>query len=106
MTDIVAFFGIAVRAADRNGNPIFVNGQQLLIPEAFGLQSQINAAHYQSTFKDSGLSWFSLHYAQGASGDPQRQGGYSGGFDPRFTDAGNYACLSTGSERRHFRRGE
>ncbi len=36
-------------------------------------------------------SWFSRHYAQGSSGDPQRQAGYSGGFDPRYTEGGNYA---------------
>ena len=27
----------------------------------------------------------------GVHHDPQRQAGYSGGFDPRYTDAGNYA---------------
>ena len=90
MTDVLKFFGKAKRATDANGNPIVVNGQVLQIPENFDLQSQIDAAH-QSTKKAKGGAerWLESHFPHGATGDPQRQEGYFGGFDPRFTDAGN-----------------
>ncbi len=67
-----------------------VNGRPLLIPENFDLQNEINAAHYSATQPKGPQSWFEAHYSQGSAGDPQRQAGYSGGFDPRYTDAGNY----------------
>lgn len=34
--------------------------------------------------------WFFDHFQPGGRGDPQRQTGWSGGFDARFRDAGNY----------------
>jgi len=89
MADPLRFFGKAVRATDAKGNPIIVNGQFLQIPENFSLQSQIDAAHQMT--KGNGERWLEGHFPQGATGDPQRQEGYFGGFDPRFTDAGNYA---------------
>ena len=62
----------------------------LLVPENFDLQNEMNAARYAATQAYGLQSWFAHHYAHGSSGDPQRQAGYSGGFDPRYTDAGNY----------------
>jgi hypothetical protein len=67
------------------------NGRPLLVPENFDLQNEMNAARYAATQVHGLSSWFPSHYAHGSSGDPQRQAGYWGGFDPRYTDAGNYA---------------
>ena len=86
MADTIRYFGDPVPATYPNGEPIVVNGRQLLIPQNFSLQNEINAAHYKSPWL-----WFRTHYALGSSGDPQRQAGHSEGFDPRYTDAGNYA---------------
>jgi hypothetical protein len=91
MADTITYFGNPVRATYPNGDPIIVNGRPLLIPSNFNLQNEINAAYYAATgFHLPVGSWFGLHYAPGSSGDPQRQAGYSGGFDARYTDAGNY----------------
>src|SRR5262249_30227919 len=81
------YFGNPKRATYPDGKPVIVNGRPLLIPENFDLQNEINAAHYAAS---SFLPWIYAHYALGSRGDPQRQAGYSGGFDPRYTDAGNY----------------
>ena len=86
MAHTIRYFGDPVPATYPNGEPIVVNGRQLLIPQNFSLQNEINAAHYKSPWL-----WFRTHYALGSSGDPQRQAGHSEGFDPRYTDAGNYA---------------
>jgi hypothetical protein len=92
MADTIRYFGNPVRATYPNGDPIVVNGRPLLIPENFDLQSQINAAHFKAGEGPGSLAiWLRTHYALGSSGDPQRQAGHSGGFDPRYTDAGNYA---------------
>ena len=93
MPDTIGYFGNPVPATYPNGDPIIVNGRRLLIPENFSLQNEINAAHAAASrpwWTLSLLPW-AAHYALGASGDPQRQAGYSGGFDPTYTDAGNYA---------------
>jgi hypothetical protein len=92
MADTITYFGNPVRATYPNGDPVVVNGRPLLIPENFDLQREINAAHHAAAGSFLQL-WFHLHqhYALGSSGDPQRQAGHSGGFDPRYTDAGNYA---------------
>ncbi len=90
MADTITYFGDPVGATYPDGKPIIVNGRPLLIPENFNLQSEINAAHYAATRTLGPSGWFGRHYAQGSSGDPQRQAGHSGGFDPRYTDAGNY----------------
>jgi hypothetical protein len=91
MADSITYFGDPVHATYPDGKPIVVNGRPLLIPENFDLQNEMNAARYAATQVYGPFSWFQNHYAQGSSGDPQRQAGYSGGFDPRYTDAGNYA---------------
>ncbi|WP_426425322.1 hypothetical protein [Bradyrhizobium genosp. A] len=92
MADTITFFGNAVLATYPDGTPIIVNGRPLLVPQQnYSLQQQIDAAHYQATIGASAVSaWFVRHFPPGGSGDPQRQAGVSGGFDPRFTDAGNY----------------
>jgi hypothetical protein len=91
MPDSITYFGDPIRATYPNGDLIIVNGRPLLIPPNFNLQNEINAAHYASTRSPLPLtSWFDAHCALGSHGDPQRQAGYSGGFDPRYTDAGNY----------------
>lgn len=90
MADTITYFGNPIYATDRNGQPIVVNGRPLLIPENFGLQNEINAAHYAATQSDGPEDWFKAHYSYGSAGDPQRQAGYSGGFDPRYTDGANY----------------
>jgi hypothetical protein len=90
MSDTITYFGNPVRATYPNGDPIIMNGRFLLIPENFSLQNEINAAHYAAS-RYMWYPWSRVHYALGSSGDPQRQAGYSGGFDPRYTDAGNYA---------------
>jgi hypothetical protein len=91
MADTTSYFGNAVPATYPNGSPIIVNGRPLLIPETYSLQQQIDAAHFQRTIGlDSVVNWFFQHFPPGGSGDPQRQAGWSGGFDARFTDAGNY----------------
>lgn len=90
MADTITYFGDPVHATDRNGKPIVVNGRPLLVPENFDLQSEINAAHYAATRPEGPASWIEAHYAHGSAGDPQRRAGYSGGFDPRYIDAGNY----------------
>jgi len=91
MTDSTTYFGDPIRATYPNGDLIIVNGRPLLIPPNFNLQNEINAAHYAATQLPSSLTlWFKAHYALGSHGDPQRQAGYSGGFDSRYTDAGNY----------------
>jgi hypothetical protein len=90
MADTITYFGNPIRATYPNGDPIIVNGRFLLVPENFNLQNEINAAHYAAS-RHLWYPWSRLHYALGSSGDPQRQAGYSGGFDPRYTDAGNYA---------------
>jgi hypothetical protein len=95
MTDTTTYFGNAVPATYPDGSPIIVNGRPLLIPEKnYSLQQQIDAARYQAS---RGLAagfltreWFLQHFPAGSSGDPQRQAGWSGGFDARYTDAGNY----------------
>jgi hypothetical protein len=95
MADTTTYFGNAVRATYPDGSLIIVNGRPLLIPEKnYSLQQQIDAARYQAS---RGLAagaltkeWFLQHFPAGGSGDPQRQAGWSGGFDARFTDAGNY----------------
>jgi hypothetical protein len=90
MADTITYFGDPVGATYPDGKPVIVNGRALLIPENFDLQNEINAARYAATRVLGSLPWFLKHYAQGSSGDPQRQAGYSGGLDPRYTDAGNY----------------
>ena len=90
MADNITYFGDPKRATFPNGQPIVVNGRPLLIPENFDLQNEINAAHYASTRPEGPDSWIKAHYSHGSAGDPQRQAGYSGGFDPRYTDGGNY----------------
>ena len=90
MSDTITYFGSPKRATYRDGKPIVVNGRPLLIPENFDLQDEINAAHYATTRPEGPGNWFEAHYSHGSSGDPQRQAGYSGGFDPRYTDGGNY----------------
>ena len=91
MADTTTYFGDPVRATFPDGKPVIVNGRPLLIPENFDLQNEMNAARYAATQVHGPFSWFQDHYAHGSSGDPQRQAGYWGGFDPRYTDAGNYA---------------
>jgi len=92
MADSITYFGDPIRATYPNGDLIIVNGRPLLIPPSFNLQNQINAAHSKAgEGNDALLFWLLWHYALGSSGDPQRQAGHSGGFDPRYTDAGNYA---------------
>jgi hypothetical protein len=90
MVDSITYFGNPISATYPNGDSIIVNGRRLLIPENFSLQNEVNAANFAAS---EGVlePWFVAHYAFGSSGDPQRQAGYSGGFDPRYTDAGNYA---------------
>jgi len=91
MADSITYFGDPIRATYPNGDLIIVNGRPLLIPPNFNLQNEINAAHYAATRLPPSLTWwFDAHYALGSHGDPQRQAGYSGGFDSRYTDAGNY----------------
>ena len=90
MADNVTYFGDPVGATYPDGTPIVVNGRPLLVPENFDLQNEVNAAHYAATRTLGPTEWFVRHYAQGSSGDPQRQAGHSGGFDPRYTDGGNY----------------
>ncbi len=91
MADTTTYFGNAVPATYPDGGPIIVNGRPLLLPQNFDLRTQINAARFQSTQNLGSLAgWFYEHYAPGSSGDPQRQAGYSGGFDPTYTDGGNY----------------
>src|SRR6266550_4289440 len=91
MTDTTTYFGNAVPATYPDGSPIIVNGRTLLIPETYSLQQQIDAAHFQKSIgPESAERWFFQHFPPGGSGDPQRQAGWSGGFDARFTDAGNY----------------
>lgn len=91
MADATTYFGSAVPAIYPNGNPIIVNGRPLLIPENFSLQKQVDAARFRAANGPmSVLDWFLEHFPPGSSGDPQRQPGWSGGFDARFTDAGNY----------------
>jgi hypothetical protein len=91
MADNTTYFGDPVHATYPDGRPIVVNGRPLLIPENFDLQNEINASNYAATRSlEPTIWWFAKHYAQGSSGDPQRQAGYSGGFDPRYTDGGNY----------------
>jgi len=92
MTDSITYFGDPVRATCANGDLIIVNGRPLLIPPNFKLQNEINAALFKAGKGVGALSdWLLGHYALGSSGDPQRQAGHWGGFDPRYTDAGNYA---------------
>ena len=57
MTDNITYFGDPVRATDRNGKPIMVNGRPLLIPENFDLQNEINAAHYAATRPEGPGKW-------------------------------------------------
>jgi hypothetical protein len=94
MADTIRYFGDPVPATYPNGEPIIVNGRRLLIPQNFDLQTQINAAsNFKSPQRLDSLwrwLWFLDHFPPGSSGDPQRRAGYSGGFDPRYTDAGNY----------------
>jgi hypothetical protein len=91
MADTTRYFGSAVPATYPDGSPIIVNGRPLLIPETYSLQQQIDAAHFRRSIgPESVEKWFSQHFPPGGSGDPQRQAGWSGGFDARFTDAGNY----------------
>jgi hypothetical protein len=90
MADTITYFGEPTRAIFPNGQSIVVNGRPLLIPENFDLQNEINAAHYAATRPEGPSSWIEAHYSHGSAGDPQRQAGNSGGFDPRYTDAGNY----------------
>src|SRR5579864_3268583 len=94
MADTTTYFGKAVPATYPDGTPIIVNGRPLLLPENYSLQQQIDAAHFQATrgpiAEPFVWAWFSNHFPPGGSGDPQRQAGWSGGFDARFTDAGNY----------------
>jgi hypothetical protein len=49
MADTITYFGDPIRATYPNGGPIIVNGQPLLIPPNFNLQTEINAAHYAAT---------------------------------------------------------
>jgi hypothetical protein len=91
MADTITYFGEPKRATYPDNTSVIVNGRPLLIPENFDLQNEINAAHYAANSPDGASSWFKTHFARGSSGDPQRQAGRSGGFDPRYTDAGNYA---------------
>jgi hypothetical protein len=91
MADTITYFGNPRRATFADGKPIVVNGRPLLIPENFDLQNEMNGARYAAAQLRGLASWFPQHYAHGSSGDPQRQAGYWGGFDPRYTDAGNYA---------------
>jgi hypothetical protein len=91
MPDSITYFGDPIRATYPNGDLIIVNGRPLLIPPNFNLQNEINAAHYAATrLYPLRTLWFGAHYALGSHGDPQRQAGYSGDFDSRYTDAGNY----------------
>jgi hypothetical protein len=90
MADTITYFGDPKRATYPDGKPVIVNGRPLLIPEKFDLQNEINAARYAPTMWLGPERWFLAHYAHGSAGDPQRQAGYSGGFDPRYTDGGNY----------------
>jgi len=91
MADTIKYFGNPVPATYPNGDTIIVNSRPLLIPQNFDLQTQINAARFRSTQgKGSLLGWFLEYYPPGSSADPQRQAGYSGGFDPRYTDVANY----------------
>jgi len=89
MADTITYFGKAMPATYPDGSPIIVNGRPLLIPEKL---RSADADQCGSLQQSGGLpaSWFLRHYLPSSSGDPQRQAGYSGGFDPRFTDAGNY----------------
>jgi hypothetical protein len=90
MADTTTYFGNAVPANYPDGRPIIVNGRPLLIPERnYSLQQQIDAAHFAAS-KGLAREWFLNHFPAGGSGDPQRQAGSSGGFDARYTDAGNY----------------
>ena len=92
MANTIKYFGNPIPATYPNGDPIIVNGQPLLIPENFDLQNEINAAHSKAAEGKVSLAlWFGRHYLLGSSGDPQRQAGHSGGFDPRYIDSGNYA---------------
>jgi hypothetical protein len=87
MADTITYFGNPVRATFPNGDLIIVNGRPLLIPPNFNLQNEVHAARYAAKWPSPFLEWwFDTHYAPGSSGDPQRQAGYSGGFDPRFTE--------------------
>ena len=90
MADTITYFGDPKRATYPDRKPIVVNGRPLLIPENFDLQNEVNAARYAAKSLPVPFLWFLAHYAHGSAGDPQRQAGYSGGFDPRYTDAGNY----------------
>ena len=91
MADTIKYFGNPVPATYPNGDPVIVNGRPLLIPQNFDLQTQFNAASFKSTQNWLDLyGWFLQHYPPGGSGDPQRQAGISGGFDPRYTDVANY----------------
>ena len=90
MADNITYFGDPVRATYPDGKAIVVNGRSLLIPENFDLQNEINASHYAATRPEGPSSWIEAHYSHSSAGDPQRQAGYSGGFDPRYTDGGNY----------------
>jgi hypothetical protein len=91
MADTITYFGNPKRATFADGRPIVVNGRPLLIPENFDLQNEMNGARYAAAQLNGLASWFPHHYAHGSGGDPQRQAGYWRGFDPRYTDAGNYA---------------
>jgi len=91
MADTTTYFGNAVLATYPDGSPIIVNGRPLLIPETYSLQQQIDAAHFRRSIGPLSVrEWFLQHFPPGGSGDPQRQAGWSGGSDARFTDAGNY----------------
>jgi hypothetical protein len=89
MADTTTYFGKAVPATYPDGSPIIVNARPLLIPENYSLQQQADAAGVQAA-KGNVDDWFFDHFQPGGRGDPQRQTGWSGGFDPRFRDAGNY----------------
>ncbi len=62
MADTITYFGSAVPATYPDGTSIIVNGRQLLIPQNFDLQTQIDAARFQSTQNPGSLlAWFYGH---------------------------------------------